>query len=88
MGVLSRQRAKARRAVGHAQALDEGLALAKDLGNQPPNICNPTYLAREARKVARGAANVTTTVLDEKKMTELGMGAFMSVTRGTDTPAS
>lgn len=87
VGVLSRQRAKARRAVGHAQALDEGLALAKDLGNQPPNICNPTYLAREARKVARGAANVTTTVLDENKMTELGMGAFMSVTRGTNTPA-
>ena len=86
VGVLSRQRAKARRAVGHAQALDDGLALAKDLGNQPPNVCNPTYLAREARRLARGAANVSTTVLDEKKMSELGMGAFLSVTGGSATP--
>ena len=86
VGVLSRQRAKARRAVGHAQALDEGLALAKDLGNQPPNVCNPTYLAREARRLSRGAANVSTTVLDEKKMSELGMGAFLSVTGGSATP--
>ena len=87
VGVLSRQRAKVRRALGHAEALDAGLVLAKDLGNQPPNVCNPSYLAREARKLARGAANVTTTVLDEKKMTELGMGAYLSVTRGSDTPA-
>ena len=86
VGVLSRQRAKTRRAVGHAQALDDGLALAKDLGNQPPNVCNPTYLAREARRLARGTANVATTVLDEKRMAELGMGAFLSVTRGSATP--
>lgn len=86
LGVLSRQRAKTRRAVGHAQALDDGLGLAKDLGNQPPNVCNPTFLARAARTLSRGAANVTTTVLDEKKMAELGMGAFLSVTRGSATP--
>ena len=86
VGVLSRQRAKARRALGHAQALDDGLTLAKDLGNQPPNICNPTFLAREARRLSRGVGNVTTTVLDESKMSELGMGAFLSVTRGSATP--
>ena len=86
VGVLSRQRAKVRRAVDHAQALEDGLALAKDLGNQPPNVCTPTFLAREARRLSRGVANVTTTVLDEKKMAELGMGAFLSVTRGTATP--
>ena len=87
VAVLSRQRAKTRRAVDHAQALDDGLALAKDLGNQPPNVCNPTFLARTARTLSRGAANVTTTVLDEQKMSELGMGAFLSVTRGSATPA-
>ena len=58
VGMLSRQRAKTRRAVDHAQALDDGLALAKDLGNQPPNVCNPTFLARTARTLSRGAANV------------------------------
>jgi len=87
VGVLARQRAQARRAILHGQALDDGLALAKDLGNQPPNICDPTYLAREARKLGRGVANVTVSVIDERKMAELGMGAFLSVTQGTATPA-
>ena len=87
VAVLSRQRASARRAVAHAQALDDGLALAKDLGNQPPNICNPSFVAREARKLGRGNGNVTVSVIDEGKMAELGMGAFLSVTRGSATPA-
>ena len=86
LGVLSRQRTQTRRAVDHAQALDEGLALAKDLGNQPPNVCNPTFLAREARRLTRGVDNAATTVLDERKMSELGMGAFLAVTHGTATP--
>ncbi len=86
VGVLSRQRAESRRAVGHAQALTDGLTLAKDLGNQPPNVCNPAFLARAARALSRGAANTTTTVLDENKMSELGMGAFLSVTGGSATP--
>src|SRR5712672_925756 len=41
------------------QALDEAVAtadgtdLAKTLGNLPPNICTPAYLAEEAKKIAR-----------------------------------
>lgn len=74
-----------RNAVATAQALDTGMALSRDLGNTPPNICNPTYLLREARKLA-SAAKVTVKSLDEKEMTRLGMGAFMSVSQGSDTP--
>jgi leucyl aminopeptidase len=73
------------RAVRHAQALDNGLALARDLGNLPPNVCNPTYLAREARALAR-AERIRCRVLEERDIEALGMGAFMSVTRGSDTP--
>lgn len=87
VAVLSRRRTQVRRAVAHAQALDEGLTFAKDLGNQPPNVCNPSFVAREARKLGRGNANVTVSVVDERKMAELGMGAFLSVTRGSATPA-
>ena len=87
VAVLSRRRAATRRAVAHAQALDDGLAFAKDLGNQPPNVCNPSFVAREARKLGRGNSNVTVSVIDEPKMAELGMGAFLSVTRGSATPA-
>jgi leucyl aminopeptidase len=73
------------RAVREANALQLGLDLARDLGNQPPNVCNPSYLLREARKLAR-LDKVRVSALDEKRMGELGMGAFLSVTAGTDTP--
>ncbi len=76
-------------AVRHAQALDAGMAFARNLGNQPPNICNPTYLAAEARKLARNASpknRVRVKVIDEREIEQLGMGAFMSVTRGSATP--
>jgi len=81
----SRTRSPVARAVRHGQAAKAGLDWARDLGNQPPNVCNPTYLLREARKLGR-APNVTVSALDEKKMEELGMGAFLAVTRGSETP--
>ncbi|NCF33658.1 MAG: leucyl aminopeptidase [Proteobacteria bacterium] len=74
-----------RTAVKMGNALDAGLQLAKDLGNEPPNICNPNYLLAQARKMGK-AANVRVSQLDEKKMTELGMGAFMAVSQGSDEP--
>jgi len=74
-----------RAAIKLGSALDEGLTLAKDLGNEPPNVCTPTYLLGQARKMAR-AKDVSLTALDEKKMLSLGMGAFMSVSQGSDQP--
>ena len=65
-------------------ALDAGLALSRDLGNEPPNVCNPTYLLQQARKLR--SAKVKVSNLTEKRMEELGMGAFMAVSRGSDTP--
>ena len=74
-----------RGAIKLGSALDQGLTLAKDLGNEPPNVCTPSYLLGEARKMAR-AKDVSLTALDEKKMLSLGMGAFMSVSQGSDQP--
>ncbi len=81
----TRSKASVQKAVRENQALKSGLDLARDLGNQPPNICDPAYLLREARKLGR-AANVTVSALDERRMTELGMGAFMAVSQGSDSP--
>lgn len=74
-----------KRAIRSGNALDKGLALAKDLGNEPPNICNPNYLLREARKLSKDP-RVTVSDLNEKKMRELGMGAFLAVSQGSSTP--
>ncbi|MCZ6854578.1 MAG: leucyl aminopeptidase [Gammaproteobacteria bacterium] len=81
----ARAKASVQRAVKFAQALKSGLDLARDLGNQPPNVCNPTYLLSEARKVAR-LPKMGVTALDEKRMRELGMGAFLAVSQASKTP--
>ena len=69
----------------YGNALDQGLQFAKDLGNEPPNVCDPNYLLRESRKLARND-KVKVSALNEKKMAELGMGAFLAVSCGSDKP--
>jgi leucyl aminopeptidase len=69
----------------YGNALDQGLQFAKDLGNEPPNVCDPNYLLRESRKLARND-KVKVSALSEKKMAELGMGAFLAVSQGSDKP--
>ena len=67
-------------------ALSLGKAVAKDLSNAPGNVCTPTYLADQAKALAKQYDCLTTTVLDEKQMQKLGMGAFLSVSKGSDEP--
>ncbi len=81
-----RSRASCAKAAKEANALKAGIDFARDLGNEPPNVCNPSYLLKEAKKLGR-ADKVKVSALDEKKMEELGMGSFLSVSRGSDTPA-
>jgi leucyl aminopeptidase len=69
------------------RAINEGMDLSKDLSNLPGNICTPTYLADQARSLARQFKNIKTSVLDEKQMEKLGMGALLSVSRGSRQPA-
>ncbi|MEH6567662.1 MAG: leucyl aminopeptidase [Halioglobus sp.] len=71
--------------VGAATGL--GMKSAKNLANLPGNICTPTYLAEQARQLAKGKAKLTSRILDEKKMAELGMGALLSVSAGSDQSA-
>jgi leucyl aminopeptidase len=62
-----------------------GMRLAKDLGNLPGNICTPTYLAEQAKKLATNTS-IKTKVLEEADMEKLGMGALLSVARGSRQP--
>lgn len=87
VGVLSKDRSAARLAIGHAQALDAGMEFAKTLGNEPPNVCNPAFLAAEAKRVFDSESNVSVQVLEESDMESLGMGAFLSVSQGSTAPA-
>lgn len=70
-------------------ALNEGLALAeavafiKDLGNTPANICTPTYLAKEAERLAKSFKTLSCAVLEAKQIEALGMNAFLAVAKGS-----
>ena len=43
----------AKLAISDAEAVAEGVSYAKDLANQPSNVCTPTYLANKARELAK-----------------------------------
>lgn len=80
------EQADAERGVSHGQAIATGMAFARDLGNLPPNLCHPSFLADEARALAKGRKSLKVEVLDEKKLKELGMGAFLAVAQGSAQP--
>jgi leucyl aminopeptidase len=67
-------------------AISEGVNLAKDLGNLAPNICTPGYLAQQAMSLAKNH-KLKATVLEQKDMEKLGMGALLAVARGSREPA-
>ncbi len=75
------------RALNRGGAVAEGVNLARELGDMPANLCNPTYLANRARDLADKNPRVNATILDEKQMTELKMGSLLSVSAGSDSPA-
>src|SRR5690606_7697244 len=69
-----------------AVAIAAGMALTRDLGNMPPNLCHPSYLAEQARALADEYAKLSVEVLDEKKLRTLGMGSFLAVAQGSVQP--
>lgn len=79
--------AQARAALHAGAATGEGMNEARELANLPGNICTPTYLAQQARKMARRVEKLSVSILEEKKMKELGMGSLLSVSAGSVQPA-
>jgi len=75
-----------RTAISHGQAIAAGVAFARELGNLPPNICNPAYLAQQAQEFADRFAQASCEVLDRAQMQELGMGSLLAVARGSANP--
>ncbi|NOZ11220.1 MAG: leucyl aminopeptidase [Gammaproteobacteria bacterium] len=73
-------------ALQQAVAISRGTSLARDLGNLPGNICTPSYLAEQAHTLA-DESSIETHVLEEEDMEKLGMGALLSVSRGSRQPA-
>jgi leucyl aminopeptidase len=73
-------------ALHQAAGIAAGVRLARDLGNLPPNICNPTFLADRARQIASEHDKVECDVLEADAMRELGMGSLLGVAQGSANP--
>ena len=68
-------------------AVEHGQSTARNLGNCPPNICFPEYLAEQALQLANEFPELLkVTVLDEQQLADLGMNAFLAVSKGSDRP--
>jgi len=70
-------------ALARGIAIAGGVQLARELGNLPPNICNPGYLAEQGIKLAATHDNVSCEVLERAEMEALGMGSLLAVARGS-----
>lgn len=65
------------------QAIAAGVEYARELGNLPPNICTPAYLAETSVQFASEHAGAEAEILDEQQMEALGMGSLLAVARGS-----
>jgi leucyl aminopeptidase len=74
------------RAAAHGVAIAHGMDFARDLGNTPANVCTPNYLAEQVQKLGEMFPAVKVQALDRGEIEALGMGSFLSVTRGSDEP--
>ncbi|PJG59107.1 leucyl aminopeptidase [Aeromonas cavernicola] len=75
------------KAIAHGLAVAKGMRICRDVANMPPNVCNPAYLASQARRLADSFDNITTKVIGEQEMAELGMNAYLAVARGSENEA-
>jgi leucyl aminopeptidase len=68
-------------------AIVNGTSIARDLGNLPGNFCTPTYLAEQALELDDEFESLTTTIVDEEEMADLGMHCLLSVGNGSEEPS-
>lgn len=85
LGIASSTRdlGQTKRGIAHGEAISRAVALAKDLGNLPPNVCTPTYLLERARGITKQSRNLSLKALKLGDMRKLRMGALLAVTQGS-----
>jgi leucyl aminopeptidase len=81
-----RSAAAATRGLEHGAAIGAAMSLQRDLANLPGNICTPSYLAEQARALARTHKPLTVKVLDEAAIRREKMGCLLAVAQGSHQP--
>ncbi|TPK75001.1 leucyl aminopeptidase [Mesorhizobium sp. B2-4-18] len=73
--------AGAKKAFADAEAVIDGVLLARDLVNEPANVLGPVEFAARAKELEALGVNVE--ILTEKEMKKLGMGSLLGVAQGS-----
>jgi leucyl aminopeptidase len=66
-------------------AIAAGVTLARECANRPGNVCTPTYLGEQAKRLGK-EHGLKVEVLDRKAVEKLGMGSFLAVAQGSSEP--
>jgi leucyl aminopeptidase len=77
--------AAAKKAFASDDHIVDGVIIARDLVNEPPNVLFPVEFARRASQLRKLGVDVE--VLDVKAMKKLGMGALLGVGQGSTQPS-
>jgi len=85
--ICTSEHASANTALLQADAIVCGYNRARTLGDLPPNICNPIFLATQADEIASAYANCSSEALNTAQMEKLGMHALLGVGRGSRNPS-
>lgn len=82
--IVTSAASEAKKAFADAGAVAEGVIIARNLVNEPPNVLGPVEFAARAQEMAKLGVEVE--ILDEHQMTALGMGALLGVSQGSARP--
>jgi leucyl aminopeptidase len=82
--IVTENASGAAKAFKTAQAVADGVNLARDLVNEPANVLGPVEFAAKAKELEKLGIDVE--ILTEKEMKKLGMGAILGVAQGSVRP--
>ena len=74
------------RGLEHGAAISASQKIQRDLANLPGNVCTPTYLADQARAIAKRHPSLRVQVLDEAAIRKEKMGCLLAVSQGSAQP--
>ncbi len=74
------------RGLAHGAAVAEASRIQRDFANLPGNVCTPTFLAEEARALAKRHRSLRVRVLDEPAIRREKMGCLLAVSQGSAQP--
>lgn len=82
--IVTADASAAKKAFADAQAVAEGVILARDLVNEPANVLGPVEFAEKAAELEKLGVDIE--ILGEKEMAKLGMRALLGVSQGSVRP--